>query len=98
MARRPHDPAALVSRGKVQMKQSLESAKSVLMPCKVTEDSRFLGIIDPDTYRGFLHADWTWKTMQAHCRREMRDWHLLIWGTGMEHVWRIEVSFTPSKV
>jgi hypothetical protein len=68
------------------------------MPFKVTDDSGFLAIIDPDTYRGFLQADWTWKTIEDHFRREMREGHLLIWGTGMEHVWRIEVSFTPTKV
>jgi hypothetical protein len=28
----------------------------------------------------------------------MRERHLLIWGTGMEQVWRIEVSFTPTKI
>ena len=53
---------------------------------KVTDDSGFLAIIDPDAYRGFVHADWTWDTIQQHFRREMRDRHLLIWATGMEHI------------
>jgi len=80
------------------MKQPLKLANSVLMPFTVTDDSGFLAIIDPDAYRAFVHAKWTWKTIQDHFRREMREWHLLIWGTGMEHVWRIDVSFTPTKV
>ena len=64
---------------------------------KVTDDSGFLAIIDPDAYRGFVHADWTWDTIQEHFRREMRDRHLLIWGTGMEHFWSIDVSFQPTR-
>ena len=64
---------------------------------KVTDDSGFLAIIDPDAYRGFVHADWTWDTIQEHFRREMRDRHLLIWGTGMEHCWSIDVSFQPTR-
>jgi hypothetical protein len=67
------------------------------VPFKVTDDSGFLAIIDPDAYRGFVHADWTWDTIQEHFRREMRDRHLLIWGTGMEPFWNIEVSFQPTR-
>jgi len=68
------------------------------MPFQVTDDSGLLAIIDPDAYRGFVDADWTWETIQEHFRREMRERHLLIWGTGMEHVWRIDVSFETTKV
>jgi hypothetical protein len=62
------------------------------MPFKVTDDSGFLAIIDPDTYRGFVHADWTWETIQEHFTQEMGERHLLIWGTGLEHVWTVDVS------
>jgi hypothetical protein len=48
------------------------------MPFTVTDDSGFLAIIDPDAYRGFVHADWTWETIKEHFRREMRERHLLI--------------------
>src|SRR3954463_2235706 len=70
---------------------------NTLMPFKVTDDSGFLAIIDPDAYRGFVRADWTWETIQEHFRREMRERHLLIWGTGMEHFWSIDVSLEPTK-
>ena len=63
------------------------------MPFKVTDDSGFLAIIDPDAYRGFVQADWTWDTIQKHFRREMCDRHLLIWATGLEHFWTIDVTF-----
>ena len=67
------------------------------MVFEVTDDSGFLAIIDPDAYRGFVHADWTWDTIHEHFRREMRDRHLLIWATGMEHLWSIDVSFQPTR-
>ena len=67
------------------------------MPFQVTDDSGLLAIIDPDAYRSFVHADWTWETIEEHFRREMRERHLLIWGTGMEHVWSIDVSFQPTR-
>jgi hypothetical protein len=67
------------------------------MPFEVTDDSGFLAIIDPDAYRGFVGAGWTWKAIQEHFAREMRERHLLIWGTGMEHFWRIDVSVAPTR-
>ena len=66
------------------------------MSFKVTDDSGFLAIIEPDAYRGFVHAEWTWDTIHEHLRREMGDRHLLIWGTGSENVWSIEISYLPT--
>jgi hypothetical protein len=65
---------------------------------KITDDSGFLAVVDPDAYKGFVQADWTWETIQDHFWREMREQHLLIWGTGMEHVWSIHVSFQPTEM
>jgi len=67
------------------------------MSFKVTDDSGFLAIIDPDAYRGFVSADWTWETIRRRFIREMRERHLLIWGTGLAHFWSIDVSFHPTK-
>jgi hypothetical protein len=66
------------------------------MSFKVTDDSGFLAIIDPDAYRGFVSSDWTWETIQQHFINEMRERHLLIWGTGLEHFWSIEVALEPA--
>jgi len=33
------------------------------MPFKTTDDSGFLPIIDPNDYRGPVHADWTWEAI-----------------------------------
>jgi hypothetical protein len=68
------------------------------MPYEITDDSGFLAIVDPDAYRTFVHSDWTLDMIQQHFAREMQDRHLLIWETGMEHIWRVDVSFDSSRV
>jgi hypothetical protein len=67
------------------------------MPYEITDDSGFLAIIDPDAYRGFVHADWTSDMVQRHFLQEMREHHLLIWHTGLEHMWNVDVSFEPTR-
>jgi hypothetical protein len=63
---------------------------------KVTDDSGFLAIIDPDAYRGFVQEDWTLDLLWERFAREMADRHLLIWGTGVENIWSVQVSFQPT--
>ena len=65
---------------------------------EITDDSGFLAIIDPDAYSGFVHADWTLDMIQRHFLEEMRERHLLIWRTGLEHMWQVGVLFQPGKV
>ncbi len=64
---------------------------------EITDDSGFLAVIDPDAYAGFVQVDWTFQILQEHFKREMQKGHLLIWATGMEHVWRVAVSMGPTK-
>ena len=59
---------------------------------RVTDDSGFLAIIDPDVYRGFVHANWTTEMLREHFARELAARRLLIWSTGLECFWKIEVS------
>ena len=65
---------------------------------KITDDSGFLALVDPDAYDGFVGSDWTWDALQDHFVREAREQHLLAWSTGMEHVWRIDVLFQPVEL
>jgi hypothetical protein len=67
------------------------------MRFKITDDSGFLAIIDPDAYRGFVSADWTLEAIQQQFIQEMRERHLLIWRTGLEHFWSVRVSFRPIR-
>jgi hypothetical protein len=65
---------------------------------KITDDSGFLAVVDPDAYDGFVGSDWTWDTLQDHFVREAREQHLLVWSTGIEHVWSIDVLFQPVEL
>src|SRR5215475_14347027 len=84
-----------VARATVSTAATLEP--NVLVAFKITDDSGFLAIVDPDAYQGFVDAAWTAETIQEHFRQQMRERHLLAWGTGMEHLWRIDVSLRPIK-
>ena len=68
-----------------------------MMPYKITDDSGFLAVIDPDAYQGFVHAEWTWEIIQKHFIREMRARRLLIWNTGMENFWKVDVSLAKVR-
>jgi len=65
---------------------------------KISDDSCFLALIDPDAYDGFVGTDWTWDTLQDHFAREAREQHLVVWSTGMEHVWSVDVLFEPVEL
>ena len=65
---------------------------------KITDDSGYLALIDPDAYDGFVGSDWTWDGLQDHFVREAREQHLLVWSTGMEHVWSIDILFQPVEL
>src|SRR6476619_1874578 len=65
---------------------------------EVTDDSGFLALIDPASYRSFVAADWTLDQLINRFREEMRDKRLLIWGTGREDLWRVEVRFHRSSI
>lgn len=66
------------------------------MQFNIPDDSGFLAIVDPDAYQGFVHADWTWHMLREHFLREMNERRLLIWGTGSENMWNVEVVFRPT--
>jgi hypothetical protein len=59
---------------------------------EVTDDSGFLALVDPDSYARFVDEDWTLEQLVAHFTAEMHRQRLLIWGTGLEGMWRVEVS------
>lgn len=59
---------------------------------EVTDDSGFLALVDPESYVRFVDEDWTLNQLVAHFKAEMSNQRLLIWGTGSEGFWRVEVS------
>lgn len=64
------------------------------MKLQVTDDSGFLALIDPDAYSGFVAEDWALEHILARFHEEMAARHLLIWGTGQEGCWTVEVSLS----
>jgi|688.fasta_scaffold700443_2 hypothetical protein len=62
------------------------------MRFSVTDDSGFLAIYDPDAYRSFVSADWDFGVLRRRFIEEMDERRLLIWGTGLECTWQIEIS------
>lgn len=56
-----------------------------------------MGLLDPATYRGFAGHEWDLRELMAVFRREMRDRRLLLWGTGAEGAWDVDVTFVPTE-
>jgi len=62
------------------------------MLIEVTDDSGFLALLDPDAYAGFVAEDWEYDQLVAHFVEQMRLRRLLIWATGAENTWRVEIG------
>lgn len=62
----------------------------------ITEDSGFLGIIDPDRYEGFVAEDWTLERLFEHFAAQMGRGTLLLWATS-EHggTWTVTTDSAP---
>ncbi|MGC3972008.1 MAG: hypothetical protein QM775_33105 [Pirellulales bacterium] len=63
---------------------------------QVTDDSGFLALVVPTTYPSFVDSDWTLDQIVAHFKTQMARRSLLIWGTGLEGRWNVEVVLTPT--
>lgn len=57
----------------------------------VDDDSGFLALVDHHAYPGFLGGDWTYDTLFAHFRAAMAERSLLLWETGREDEWSVDV-------
>lgn len=65
---------------------------------EITDDSGFLALVDPDAYTGFVDAEWAYSQLIEHFKTKMRVHQLLIWRTGRENTWRIEITTVPTDV
>lgn len=68
------------------------------MRLQVTDDSGFLALVDPDAYEGFVGADWGSSDLLHRFREQMAARRLLIWGTGQEGCWTVQVAFSHNRV
>ena len=64
---------------------------------EVIDDSGFLALVVPATYETFVAEDWTYDQIFKHFKTQMRARSLLIWGTGLEGYWGVDVTLKHSK-
>ena len=64
----------------------------------VSDDSGLMGLVDPDAYSGFVDRGWTLGGLFHRFQREMTNRHMLIWGTGGEGTWRVQVTLGQAPV
>lgn len=65
---------------------------------EVTDDSGFLALVVPAAYYTFVASDWTFDEILAHFKAQMSRRSLLIWGTGLEGFWNVEVVLQKTMV
>ncbi|TXK84670.1 hypothetical protein [Paenibacillus sp. N3.4] len=59
---------------------------------EITDDSGFLGILNPHTYISFVDENWQLEQLINHFKHQINNKNLLLWGTGSEGTWRVEVN------
>jgi len=65
---------------------------------KITDDSGFMAIADPDKYQSFVNEDWEFDELQERFVEEMRNNTLVIWATGVGNIWTARFLDRPSDV
>jgi hypothetical protein len=65
---------------------------------EVTDDSGLLALVIPATYETFVDSDWTLDQLVAHFKAQMQRRSLLIWDTGSEGIWKVDVRLKKSDV
>jgi hypothetical protein len=65
---------------------------------EVTDDSGFLALVVPAAYETFVASDWTLDQVLAHFKTQMGRRTLLIWGTGLEGFWKVDVTLKKTTV
>jgi hypothetical protein len=64
---------------------------------EVPDDSGFLALVIPAAYESFVDSNWTLEQLLAHFKAQMARRSLLIWGTGLEGFWKVDVALKPVK-
>jgi hypothetical protein len=59
---------------------------------EITDDTGYLALVDHAAYTSFVDENWTVAQLQEHFKAQMIAKHLLLWRTGREDVWRVQVS------
>ncbi len=65
---------------------------------EIPDDSGFLALIVPTTYPSFVSENWGFDLLRSHFRRQMARHSMLIWGTGLEGMWRVDLRIDGPDV
>jgi hypothetical protein len=65
---------------------------------EVTDDSGLLALVVPAAYKTFVASDWTFDQILAHFKAQMARRSLLIWGSGLEGIWKVVVVLKKARV
>ena len=58
---------------------------------EVPDDSGFLALLVPTAYQSFVAENWDFELLRSHFLKQMALGTMLIWGTGLEGFWRVDV-------
>ena len=61
-----------------------------------TDDSGFIGVVNPDKYNSFVSEDWQLPQLLNRFVDEMNNDTLILWSTGSENVWIVDFLSNPS--
>lgn len=64
---------------------------------ELTDDARFMGLVDADAYSAYLHPDVEFEELQEHLLAQCSLGHLLFWGTSLPNHWNVRISDHPSQ-
>jgi hypothetical protein len=64
---------------------------------KITDDFGMLAIVNAARYSGFVDRDWEADQLLEHFIAEMKKADLVVWATGLENLWTVDIGPTPSS-
>lgn len=65
---------------------------------ELTDDSGFLAVVVPASYPSFVARDCALDELFDHLRQEMQRRSLLVWATGLEGCWKVDVRVGESYI
>jgi len=64
---------------------------------QISDDARFLGLINTDLYESFIDEDWEFEDIEVRIIRECQKGHLLFWGTSVPNLWTVRICSRASS-
>ena len=62
---------------------------------RLADDSGLMAIVDPDAYPSYVARNWKYDQLIAHFLEAMSRRQLLIWATGSENLWNVDIAVRP---